>query len=70
LVAALSRQEKTIVIEILQPIQLQSNRAEFEYTCTPSTMEAPAAAQKHYKAENITIATTTTTDEEENTTVD
>jgi hypothetical protein len=26
-----------MAIEILQPVQLQSNRAEFEFTCTPST---------------------------------
>jgi hypothetical protein len=49
-------------IEILQPVQLQSNRAEFSMTCTPSTEGAPLAPQT-LQAEN----TTTTTDEEDTT---
>jgi hypothetical protein len=57
-----------MAIEILQPVQLQSNRAEFQITCTPSTGGAPQTLQ----AENdTTIAgTTNDDDEEEDTTTD
>ena len=51
-----------VVIEILQPVQLQSNRAEFQVTCTPST--GGAAQAQTLQTEN----TTTATDEEETTT--
>jgi hypothetical protein len=62
-------------IEILQPVQLQSQRAEFDIICTtPSTGGAPPAPQT-LQAENDTAATTdeedtaaTTTDEEDTTT--
>jgi hypothetical protein len=51
------------VIEILQPVQLQSNRAEFQITCTaPNT-----GAAQTLQAENTTTATTAT-DEEDTTT--
>ena len=33
-----------VAIEILQPVQLQSNQAEFAVTCTPNTEGAPPAA--------------------------
>jgi cytoskeletal protein RodZ len=50
-------------IEILQPVQLQSQRAEFDVICaTPSTGGAPSAPQT-LQAENDT--TTATTDEED-----
>jgi hypothetical protein len=60
-----------MAIEILQPVQLQSNRAEFEFTCTPSTEGAPQTPQT-LQAENDTTTATTTDDdeEEEDTTTD
>jgi hypothetical protein len=51
-------------IEILQPVQLQSERVEFQTTCTPSTGGAPAAPQT-LQAENDTTTAGTTTDDEE-----
>ena len=50
-------------IEILQPVQLQSNRAEFQITCTaPDTGGAPQTLQAET---DTTTAGTTTTDEED-----
>jgi hypothetical protein len=51
-------------IEILQPVQLQSERVEFQTTCTPSTGGAPPAPQT-LQAENGTTTVTTTDEEEE-----
>jgi HYR domain len=51
-------------IEILQPVQLQSERVEFQTTCTPSTGGTPPAAQT-LQAENDTTTAGTTTDDEE-----
>jgi hypothetical protein len=55
-------------IEILQPVQLQSNRVEFQTICTPSTGGAPPALQT-LQAENDTT-TAGTTEEEDDTTTD
>ena len=52
------------VIEILQPVQLQSNTVEFQTICTPSTGGAPPALQT-LQAENDTTTTGTTEEEEE-----
>jgi hypothetical protein len=51
-------------IEILQPVQLQSERVEFQTTCTPSTGGAPAAPQT-LQAENGTTTAGTTTDDDD-----
>jgi hypothetical protein len=51
-----------VAIEILQPVQLQSNKAEFKVKCTPST----GGAAQTLQAENTT--TTATTHEGETTT--
>jgi hypothetical protein len=58
-------------IEILQPVQLQSERVDFEVICTPSVGGAPPASPT-LQAENdtTTAGTTTDEDEEEDTTTD
>jgi hypothetical protein len=55
-----------IAIEILQPVQLQSNRAEFSMECTPST----GGAAQTLQAENDTTTATDDIVEEEDTTTE
>jgi len=45
-----------VAVEILQPVQFQSNRAEFQITCTPPSTGGAAQAQT-LQAENTTTAT-------------
>jgi hypothetical protein len=52
-------------IEILQPVQVQSERVEFQTICTPSTGGTPPAPQTLQAENDTTTAGTTTTDEEE-----
>jgi hypothetical protein len=53
-------------IEITQPVQLQSNRVEFQVTCTAPSTGGAAQAPQTLQAENdTTTAGTTTNDEEE-----
>jgi hypothetical protein len=57
-----------MVIEILQPVNFQSNKAYFEVTCTPSTGAAAQAPQTLQAEDNTT--TTATDEEEEDTSTD
>src|SRR5919106_2660462 len=43
-------------IEILQPVQLQSNRAEFQITCTPTTGGAPPVGSSSTSGGGITVS--------------
>jgi hypothetical protein len=54
-----------MAIEILQPVQLQSNRADFQITCPPSAGGAPPAAAQTLQADNTTA---TDDDDEDDTT--
>jgi hypothetical protein len=52
--------EGLVAIEILQPVQLQSNRAEYKITCVPNT-----GATQTLQAENDTTTATTIEEDEE-----